>query len=146
MEPLSNSNDVYNHLVENSKADWVSNLLAFSIVEEQRIEWMKHQKNSSGSLPTEEEIRKWYTQQPEGVLIKAKAEAANALDNFYREALDTALDRERDEIRNSLVITQINKLGNFWTRFWQNILITVISFFCIYNTFDNLYSWFVVTI
>ncbi len=129
MDPLSNSNDVYNHLVENSDADWVSSLLAFSIVEEQRIEWMKHQKNSSGSLPADDEIRKWYAQQPPGVLIKAKEEAEIALDDLFEEVFNTALKQERDNIRDSHVIAEINRLSGFWTLLWRNLVITVIGFF-----------------
>jgi len=129
MKPLSNSNDVYNQLVEISDADWVSGLLAFSIVEEQRIDWMEHQKEATGSLPSDEDIRKWYSQQPEGVLIKAKEEAENALDDLFEEVFNTALQQERDNIRNSHVIAEINRLGSFRTLFWRNIVITVISFF-----------------
>ncbi len=56
MKPLADSSEVYNHLVLNSKKDWVSSLLAFARVEEQRFEWMEHQKESTGSKPTVEEI------------------------------------------------------------------------------------------
>ncbi|MCY4186139.1 MAG: hypothetical protein OXC82_11720 [Rhodobacteraceae bacterium] len=79
MKPLSDSRDVYKHLVVNSSDDWLMGLLAFSLVEEQHLEWMEQQKEATGSLPSDEDIRKWYTQQPISVLIKAKEEAENVL-------------------------------------------------------------------
>ncbi|MDE2674472.1 MAG: hypothetical protein OXH65_05120 [Paracoccaceae bacterium] len=129
MKPLSNSNDVYNHLVENSDTDWVIGLLAFSLFEEKRIDWMKHQRGSTGSLPSDEDIRKWYSDQPESVLTKAGEDAENALGDLFEEVFNTALQRERDNIRDNHVIAEIKRLGSFRAMFWRNIGITVISFF-----------------
>ena len=129
MEPLSNSSDVYNHLVETSDTDWVIGLLAFSMVEEKRFDWMEHQKKASGSLPSDEDIRKWYTDQPASVLTKAREDAEYALGDLFEEVFNTALQRERDNIRDNHVIAEINRLGSFRAMFLRNIVITVISFF-----------------
>jgi len=91
MKPLTDSRDVYEHLVANSSDDWLMGLLAFSLVEEQRLEWMEHQKEATGSLPSDEDIRKWYARQPVSFLIKAKEEAENVLEDFFEEAMDSAI-------------------------------------------------------
>jgi len=51
MKPLPDSRDVYKDLVVNSSDDWLMGLLAFSLVEEQHLEWMEQQKEATGSLP-----------------------------------------------------------------------------------------------
>jgi hypothetical protein len=72
MAQLSNSNDVYGELVEESEESWFYGLLAFAIVEEQRIEWMKHFLEHNGGSPTAVDIQHWYEQQPPNVLLRAK--------------------------------------------------------------------------
>lgn len=42
MAKYSGSPDIYRELVEDSKENWLYGLVAFAVVEEQRIEWMKH--------------------------------------------------------------------------------------------------------
>ena len=53
MEKYSGPEDVYKELVENRPDDeeWLLGLVAFAVVEEQKIEWIKHQKENSGQIP-----------------------------------------------------------------------------------------------
>ncbi|MCY4101396.1 MAG: hypothetical protein OXF46_10835 [Rhodobacteraceae bacterium] len=128
MQPLSDTRDVYIHLVEKSQDDWLIGLLAFSLVEEQRLDWMEHQKKATGSIPSDEEIRKWYAQQPESVLVKAKDEAGNVLGDFFEEAMYLAIQEDRENFRNSLVIDEVKNLGKFWPRFLHHLLFGVLSY------------------
>ncbi len=81
MPQISSSEDVYRQLVEESDEDWLYGLVAFAVVEEQRIEWMKHFEEHNGRAPSTVDIQHWYEQQPEGVLLRAKGDSENALRN-----------------------------------------------------------------
>ena len=79
MEKYSGPEDLYDDLVENSNEDWLLGLVAFAIIEEQRIEWMKHQTKHNGETPGHEDICNWYKQQPKGALLRAKDTAESRL-------------------------------------------------------------------
>ena len=69
MAKYSGPEDIYNKLVENSPDDKepLLGLVAFAVVEEQKIEWLKHQLENNGQLPSTADIENWYQQQPSGV-------------------------------------------------------------------------------
>ena len=121
MPKYSGSADIYRELVEDSKENWLYGLVAFAIVEEQRIEWMKHHEEQYGRMPDDAEIKKWYEQQPEGVLLRAKGTAENALQAFTAEVLDVADGDARKEIEESVIVGEIRKLGSFWPQFGVNL-------------------------
>lgn len=121
MPKYSGSADIYRELVEDSKENWLYGLVAFAIVEEQRIEWMKHHEIQNGRMPDNAEIKKWYEQQPEGVLLRAKGTAENALQAFTAEVLEVADGDARKEIEESVIVGEIRKLGSFWPQFGVNL-------------------------
>lgn len=127
MPQLSNSQDVYQSLVEDSEEDWLLGLLAFAIVEEQRIEWMHHHRRTTGIEPTADEIDNWYRQQPDGVLLRAKGDAHNALAAFCGEVTEEAVQAEREQALESAVLNEIRLLGRFWPQLSINVLSGVIS-------------------
>ena len=51
MEKFSGPEDLYNELVENSDDHWLLGLVAFAVIEEQKIEWMKHQRANNNATP-----------------------------------------------------------------------------------------------
>lgn len=57
MPKYSGSADIYRELVEDSKENWLYGLVAFAIVEEQRIEWMKHHEVQNGRMLTMQKSR-----------------------------------------------------------------------------------------
>lgn len=79
----SGSVDVYRELVEDSQESWLLGLVAFAIVEEQRIEWMRHHQERTGGVPTAEHIQSWYEQQPSGTLLRAKGDAEKRAPGFF---------------------------------------------------------------
>lgn len=121
MPKCTGSADVYRELVEDSKENWLYGLVAFAIVEEQRIEWMKHHEIQNGRMPDDAEIKKWYEQQPDGVLLRAKGTAENALQAFSAEVLEVANGDTRKEIEESVIVGEIRKLGSFWPQFGVNL-------------------------
>lgn len=121
MPKYSGSADIYRELVEDSKENWLYGLVAFAIVEEQRIEWMKHHEVQHGRMPDDAEIKKWYEQQPDGVLLRAKGTAENALQAFSAEVLEVANGDTRKEIEESVIVGEIRKLGSFWPQFGVNL-------------------------
>lgn len=121
MPKYSGSADVYRELVEDSKENWLYGLVAFAVVEEQRIEWMKHYEIQNGRVPNDAEIKSWYEQQPDGVLLRAKGTAESALQAFSAEVLEVANGDIRKEIEESVVVSEIKKIGSFWPQFGVNL-------------------------
>ncbi|VFN00910.1 MAG: hypothetical protein BECKG1743F_GA0114225_105291 [Candidatus Kentron sp. G] len=91
MKQYFGAEDIYRELVEESDESWLLGLVAFAMVEEQRIEWMRHHEQHHDALPSPDEIRGWYEQQSPGVLLRAKGTADNAL-QAYSEDVSSVLD------------------------------------------------------
>lgn len=87
MNSLTGSEDAYSNLVERGEEGWIHGLVAFAIFEEQRIEWMRHTKSRSGCLPSNEQTREWYEQQPISALIGARAIAKAMLNQHVQATL-----------------------------------------------------------
>ncbi|MEK7883345.1 hypothetical protein [Methyloversatilis sp. NSM2] len=113
--------DVYRELVEESQQSWLLGLLAFAVVEEQRIEWMRHYEKVQGALPSADLVRGWYESQPPGVLLRARGTAENAL-LAYSEEVTAELDKDfREDIQNGVIVGEIRDLKRFWPQFGVNV-------------------------
>ncbi len=122
MTQLKGSEDIYRQLVDESEESWILGLLAFAVIEEQRIEWMKHHAdNNGGSIPGADEVAKWYEQQPPSILLKAKGTAENALKAYADEVLEILIEDARQEIEQSLILTEIRETRKFWPQFGVNL-------------------------
>ncbi|MEM0955802.1 MAG: hypothetical protein AAGI24_16795, partial [Pseudomonadota bacterium] len=121
MPKYSGASDIYRELVEESDESWLFGLLAFAVVEEQRLEWMRHQEENTGALPSSEEVQSWYEQQPENALLRAKGTAENALQAFSEEVYSSAIESEVEEIRNGIIVGEIRELRSFWPQFGVNL-------------------------
>ena len=91
MGKFSGPEDVYDQLVENSEESWILGLVAFAIIEEQRIEWIKHQVEHTGRTPDADEIKSWYEQQPRGVLLRARDTAEARLKDYSSAIVEEVL-------------------------------------------------------
>lgn len=127
MDKYSGSDDIYQILVEESEENWLLGLLAFAVVEEQRIEWVKHHLKTTGVSPAPGDIRTWYESQPESVLVRARAEAENALKSYGAEAVEEFDDAYRKEIAQGIVVAEIQKLGRWLPQFGMNVAGGVVS-------------------
>jgi len=72
MTKYAGAQDTYRELVEESNESWLLGLVAFAVVEEQRVEWMRHYEKSHGALPTADQVHGWVEPQPPGALLGAK--------------------------------------------------------------------------
>ena len=117
----SGAEDTYRELVEESHQSWLLGLVAFAVVEEQRIEWMRHYEEGHGALPSPEQVREWYQSQPPGVLLRARGTAESAL-LAYSEEVSAELDAEfRKEVENDIIVGEIRELKQFWPQFGVNV-------------------------
>ena len=107
---ISNSEDVFVQLVEETDENWLLGLVAYAIVEEQRIEWMRHREEAKGQAPDAVEIQNWYEQQPEGVMLRAKGDAENALKLYADYVLQEELDVERKMVADGVIVSEIRML------------------------------------
>jgi hypothetical protein len=116
--------DIYEQLVENvpENEEWLLGLLAFAVVEEQKIEWMKHHLENKGGLPSDNDIKSWYQQQPEGVLLRAKDTARARLTDYAQEAINTYMAEFEKETVEGIVVGEIRELKKFWPQFGVNIV------------------------
>ena len=92
--------------MEESSQSWLLGLVAFAVVEEQRIEWMRHHERTAGALPNADQIKHWYSQQPQSVLLRAKGTAENAL-QVYSEEVSSLLEAD---------IRKVNRRGADYRR------------------------------
>ena len=121
MPQITSSEDVYRELVEKAEEDWLYGLVAFAIVEEQRIEWMKHHEQHNGAVPTSDDIRDWYLRQPENVLLRAKGTAENALQLYADDVLQAVLETERREVADGVIVGEIRSARRLWPQFGINV-------------------------
>jgi hypothetical protein len=122
MQKYSGPEDVFKELVEESIESWLFGLVAFAVVEEQRFEWMKHHESLHGKAPSQDEVRKWYEQQPSSVLLRAKGTAENALQLYASEVVGQVDEQHRKEIADGMVIREIKDSHRFGPQFTLNFL------------------------
>ena len=121
MSQILRSEDVYRQFVEESEEAWLYGLVAFAIVEEQRIEWMKHFEKRNGHRPSVDEIQHWYEQQPQGVLLSAKGDAEHALQAYADEVLEEVLEVERRDVAEGVIVSEIRLARRFLPQFGINV-------------------------
>jgi len=121
MLKLSGPEEIYKELVEDSEESWLLGLVAFAVIEEQRIEWMRHQESNNGSLPTAVEIKNWYEQQPKAVLLRAKGTAENALNVYSDEVVELVVEGQHKDIEEGIIVNEIRGLKAFWPQFGVNL-------------------------
>ncbi|MHB1014346.1 MAG: hypothetical protein ACYC2W_03580 [Desulfurivibrionaceae bacterium] len=113
--------DIYDELVGDSSNSWLFGLVAFAVVEEQKIEWIKHQTKSNGRPPTSDDIQTWYKQLPPGAVLRAKGTAENALALFSTEVIDENEQETRKQIEESVIVSEIREIKRFWPQFGVNL-------------------------
>lgn len=118
----SGADDVYRELVDESDDNWILGLLAFAVVEQQRIDWAKHRTETTGISPSALEVTKWYEDQPQSVMVRAKAEAQTALETYGAEAVEEFDDSYRKEIAQGIVVAEIQKLGKWAPQLGMNVI------------------------
>ncbi len=121
MPKISSAEDLYRTLVEDSDESWVYGLLSFAIVEEIRIDWMKHFEEHIGRTPNTDEIKHWYEQQPQGVLLSAKGDAEHALQAYADEVLEEVLEVERRDVAEGVIVSEIRLARSFLPQFGINV-------------------------
>ncbi len=121
MNKYSNSDDIYNELVENSDEDWLYGLVSFAIFEEQRIEWAKHFTAQNGRPPNQQDVGSWYAQQPDSVLVRAKSTAERVLQNYSEEVFDAYFESRIKEIEERVIVSEIRYSNRFWPQFGVNL-------------------------
>jgi len=121
MPLISGSEDVYRRFVDEAEEDWLYGLVAFAVIEELRIEWMKHFAEHNGGGPSANDIKHWYEQQTESVLLNAKGTSENALQAYASEVLQEVIETERKELLEGAIVDEIRLARRFWPQFGVNV-------------------------
>jgi hypothetical protein len=123
MSNFSGPADIYRELVENVPEDeeWLLGLVAFAIVEEQKMEWTKHFEKNNGRPPSYEEIESWYLQQPQGVLLRAKDTAKARLTDYAQNAITVYMEEFKTETLEGILVEEIRETKKFWPQFGVNL-------------------------
>lgn len=128
VQKYSGPEDVYKDLVDDSTESWLLGLLAFAVVEEQKVEWMRHYSQThEGNSPNAQDIRGWYEQQPQSVLLRAKGTAENALSAYSEEVLALVIDDYKAEVKESIIMKKISDLGRFLPQLGANVVGGLVS-------------------
>lgn len=146
MKKYCGAEDIYRELVDESEQSWLLGLVAFAIVEEQRIEWMRHYENLHGAAPSSQDIQSWYEQQPASVLLRARGTAESALQVYSEEVSAVLEEQYRTEIEQGIIVGEIRAMNRFWPQFGINVaggmasailfaaLLTLVAFFVLHDT------------
>ena len=146
MAEYRGSEDIYKELVDDSDDNWLYGLVAFAIIEERRIEWMRHFEENNKVPPTIDEVTNWYRHQPYSEIIRAKGDAENALQGYARDVIDVALEEKNKDIEEGIIIAEIRESRKFWPQFGVNFigglaasivfaaLLIVVAFFVLNDT------------
>lgn len=129
MERLTGSEDVYRRLVGSTEERWLYGLVSFALVEERRIEWMRHRENHDGAPPEEAEIRRWYEQQTENDLMRAEEQAEAALTIYADEILNDILKAETQKAIDRSILGEIERAGRWWRQLAINTVAGVAAAF-----------------
>lgn len=121
MAKFSGPDDIYKNLVEDSQENWLYGLVAFAILEEQRVEWVRHFEEHKGVPPSREEVTAWYEHQPENALLRAKGAAENALMVYAEEVVEVIKEDQLREIEEGVIVNEIRDLKAFWPQFCVNL-------------------------
>ena len=113
--------DIYDELIGDESTSWLLGLVAFAVVEEQKIEWIKHWTKNKGGPPSSDEIQKWYEQLPSGSVLRAKGTAENALQLFSAEVIEENDKETRRQVEESIIVSEIRDLKRFWPQFGVNL-------------------------
>lgn len=113
--------DIYDELVGDESTSWLLGLVAFAVVEEQKIEWIKHWKKNNVAPPSSQEVKKWYEQLPPGAVLRAKGTAENALQVFSTEVIEENDQETRKQIEESVIVCEIRDMKRFWPQFGVNL-------------------------
>jgi hypothetical protein len=113
--------DIYDDLVGDESNSWLFGLVAFAVVEEQKIEWIKHWTKNNGGPPSSEEIQNWYKQLPPGAVLRAKGTAQSALELFSAEVITEDDKENRKEIEEGIIVSEIRDMKRFWPQFGVNL-------------------------
>lgn len=112
---------IYDELVGDNETSWLLGLVAFAVVEEQKIEWIKHHSTHNGGPPSADQIQQWYAQLPPGAVLRAKGTAENALAHYSTEVVEEVAAEMRKEIESSVLVNEIRDLRRFWPQFGVNL-------------------------
>lgn len=127
MDTLSGSEDAYKALVDNAPEGWLLGLLAFAILEQERMEWMRHVETRSGCLPTSEQVCNWYEQQPVSALNRARSTAEGVLNGHFEDVSRSIDESYRASIRDGVVVAEIRSNNKFWPKFVANVAAGVVG-------------------
>lgn len=127
--PYSSPIEIYDALVEQSEESWILGLLAYSILEESKFEWMKHHKLHHGNYPDENQIQEWYKQQPKSALMKARDEAFVKLKDYADDVVTDEIEYQKQEFQSSILVQEIQSTKKFWPQFGVNLAGGLISSF-----------------
>jgi len=146
MDRFSGPEDIYKQLVEDAPEDedWLFGLVAFAVIEEQKIEWMKHQVENNNVTPSKQDIDNWYKQLPSGVLLRAKDTAEARLTDYAKDSISDYMSDFQRETEEGIIVGEIREIKKFWPQFGVNLaggfisallfasLLTLVAFF-VYN-------------
>lgn len=144
MSIFSGPEDIYEELVDKVSEDeeWLLGLVAFAVIEEQKIEWMKHQ-TKNGEVPSTEDIKNWYKQQPSEALLRARDTAEARLTNYAQAVINTSMVDLEKGIKEDIIVGEIREIKKFWPQFGVNLAGSLASAFLLAILLITIYTVFV---
>jgi len=139
---FSGPEDVYCAAVDAAGSVWVKSLLAFALVEQQRLEWAHHRLATTGQRAGPLDLVRWYEEQPPSVITRALDGAQAALDDYSTHSMDVFDDAYRRQVADDVVVGEIRKLSRLAPQVGISVLGGLIGSVT-FTAFLIVFSWFV---
>jgi len=97
-------------------------LVAFAVIEQNRMDWMSHFEGHHGRQPNQAEIQNWYEQQPESVILRARGEAEGALKAYAQEITEQLGEQFKVEAQEGVILQEIKSTHRFGPQIGLNII------------------------
>ena len=124
MKLYSGPEDTYKELIDDVPEDseWLFGLVAFAVIEERKIEWIRHQTENHGDAPTDDGIKSWYEDLTSGELLRAKDTAKARLEDYGETVIEASKIDYENSLRDSILVDEIREIKRFWPQFGVNLV------------------------
>ena len=124
-----NSDEAFALLVTEAEESWTLSLMAFALLEQQRVEWVDQFRSVHGREPSVEETTGWYAGRTPGDYLRVKGEAENTLSLFVEQTVEEAISEAESLWKRDAIFSHIKMYNGFFRQAGTNIVGGVIAAF-----------------
>jgi hypothetical protein len=118
---VESGDEAFKVLVEGDERHDVYGYVAYAIMEELRVQQLRHIEGKEDETGSLRERDGWYRAQPLVMLERVQDTAEGVVDDFASGALEDTLEEHTTRISESVVVTEIARRTRKWPAFWISV-------------------------